>query len=107
MASIWSIRADCGDGNWTVEVHLADLGAFDASCVDGKETHNEVELGNQIVGDGSVEATSSSNATCGTTGVRDSIFKLECAHETVYSDGFDTEADVDGEIEEDDGADSD
>ena len=45
LASIWSVEADCGDGDWTVEVQLAGFGALDASCVDGAKTHVEVEEG--------------------------------------------------------------
>jgi hypothetical protein len=104
-ASIWSVRADCGDGDWTVEVELAGFGVLDASCVDGAKTHVEVDVGDLIVTHGSIEATSSSGATCDNAAVGDSKFKLECAHKVEYGDGFELEeeVEVEVEVEEDEG----
>jgi hypothetical protein len=104
-ASIWSVRADCGDGDWTVEVELAGFGVLDASCVDGAKTHIEVDVGDLIVTHGSIEATSSSGATCDNAAVGDSKFKLECAHKVEYGDGFELEeeVEVEVEVEEDEG----
>jgi len=106
-ASIWSVRADCGDGDWTVEVELAGFGVLDASCVDGAKTYVEVDVGDLIVTHGSIEATSSSGATCDNAAVGDSKFKLECAHKTEYGDGFELEeeVEVEVEVEEDEGDD--
>lgn len=98
-ASIWSVRADCGDGDWTVEVQLAGFGALDASCVDGAKTHVEVDVGDLIVTHGSIEATSSSGATCDSATVGDSKFKLECAHKAEDGDGFELEEEVEVEVE--------
>ena len=104
-ASIWSIQTDCGDGDWTVEVQLAGFGALDASCVDGAKTHVEVDVGDLIVTHGSIEATSSSGATCDIAAVGDSKFKLECAHKAEDGDGFELEeeVEVEVEVEEDEG----
>lgn len=104
-ASIWSVRADCGDGDWTVEVELAGFGALDASCVDGAKTHVEVDVGDLIVTHGSIEATSSSGVTCNNAAVGDSKFKLECAHKAEDGDGFELEeeVEVEVEVEEDEG----
>jgi hypothetical protein len=106
-ASIWSVRADCGDGDWTVEVQLAGFGALDASCVDGAKTHIEVDVGDLIVTHSSIEATSSSGATCDNTAVGDAKLKLECAHKAEDSEGFELEEEVEVEIEveEDEGDD--
>ena len=104
-ASIWSVRADCGDGDWTVEVELAGFGVLDASCVDGAKTHIEVDVGDLIVTHGSIEATSSSGATCDNAAVGDSKLKLECAHKAENGDGFELEeeVEVEVEVEEDEG----
>jgi len=104
-ASIWSVRADCGDGDWTVEVELAGFGVLDASCVDGAKTHVEVDVGDLIVTHGSIGVTSSSGATCDNAAVGDSKFKLECAHKAEYGDGFELEeeVEVEVEVEEDEG----
>ena len=98
-ASIWSVRADCGDGDWTVEVQLAGFGVLDASCVDGAKTNLEVDVGDLIVTHGSIEATSSSGATCDNADVGDSKFKLECAHKAEDGDGFELEEEVEVEVE--------
>jgi len=107
VASIWSIRADCGDGDWTVEVQLEGFGNFDASCVDGTETHIEVDVGDLSVTHASIEATSASGATCDHTAVGDSKFKLECAYKTENGDGFELEEELEVEVEneEDEGDD--
>ena len=106
-ASIWSVQADCGDGDWTVEVQLAGFGTLDASCVDGAKTHVEVDVGDLIVTHGSIEVTSSSGATCDSAAVGDSKFKLECAHKAEDGDGFELEeeVEVEVEVEEDEGDD--
>ncbi len=98
-ASIWSVQADCGDGDWTVEVQLAGFGALDASCVDGAEAHVEVDVGDLVVTQGSIEATSSSGATCRSAAFGDSKFKLECAHKSEDGDGFELEEEVEVEVE--------
>lgn len=98
-ASIWSVRTDCGDGDWTVEIQLAGYGALDASCVDGAKTHVEVDVGNLIVTHGSIEATSSSGATCDIAVVGDSKFKLECTHKVEGGDGFELEEEIEVEVE--------
>ena len=106
-ASIWSIQAECEDGDWTVEVQLAGFGALDASCVDGDKTHVEVDVGDLIVTHGSIEVTSSSGAMCDSAAVGDSKFKLECAHKAEDADGFELEeeVEVEVEVEEDEGDD--
>jgi len=105
-ASIWSVQADCGDGDWTVEVQLEGFGTLDASCVDGSKTQVEVDMGDLIVTHVSIEATSASGATCDHAGVGDSGFKLECAHKVEDGDGFELEEEVEVEVEvEEDGGD--
>jgi len=98
-ASVWSIQADCGDGDWTVEVQLEGFGSFDASCVDGAKTQIEVDVGDLSVTHGSIEATSASGATCDHTAVGDSKFKLECAYKAEDGDGFELEEEVEVEVE--------
>ena len=98
-ASIWSVQSDCGDGDWTVEVQLEGFGSLDASCVDGAETHIEVDVGDLIVNHGSIEAMSASGATCDHTAVGDSKFKLECAYKTDDSNGFELEEELEVEVE--------
>jgi hypothetical protein len=105
-ASIWSVRADCGDGDWTVEVQLADFGALDASCVDDAKTRVEVDVGDLIVSHVSIEATSASGATCDHAAIGESKIKLECAHKAEDGDGFELEEELEVEVEvEDDGGD--
>jgi len=106
-ASVWSVRADCGDGDWTVEVQLAGFGALDASCVDGAKTDIEVDVGDLIVTHSSIEATSASGATCDNAAVGDSKLKLECAHKAEDGEGFELEeeVEVEVEVEEDEGDD--
>ena len=106
-ASIWSIQADCGDGDWTVEVQLDGFGALDASCVDGTRTHVEVDVGDLSVTHGSIEATSASGVTCDHAAIGDAKFKLECAHKSEDGDGFELEeeVEVEVEVEEDEGDD--
>ena len=99
LASIWSVEADCGDGDWAVEVQLAGFGALDASCVDGAKTHVEVDVGDLIVTHGSIEATSSSGVMCDIAAVGDSKFKLECAHKAEDGDGFELEEEIEVEVE--------
>ncbi len=99
VASIWSVRADCGDGDWTVEVQLAGFGALDASCVDGAESHVAVDVGDLTVTHGSIEATSASGMTCNSTAVGDSKFELECAQKAEDGDGFELEEEVEVEVE--------
>jgi hypothetical protein len=48
---------------------------------------------------GSIEATSSSGATCDIAAVGDSKFKLECAHKAEDGDGFELEEEVEVEVE--------
>ena len=105
LASIWSVQADCGDGDWTVEVQLDGFGALDASCVDGARTHVEVDVGDLSVTHGSIEATSASGATCDHAAIGDAKFKLECAHKAEDGDGFELEeeVEVEVEVEEDEG----
>ena len=88
-----------------MEVQLAGFGVLDASCVDGAKTNVEVDVGDLIVTHGSIEATSSSGATCDTAAVGDSKFKLECAHKAEDGDGFELEeeVEVEVEVEEDEG----
>jgi hypothetical protein len=106
-ASIWSVQADCGDGDWTVEVQLDGYGTLDASCVDGAKTHVEVDVGDLIVTHAIIEATSASGATCDHAAVGDSKFKLECAYKAEDGDGFELEeeVEVEVEVEEDEGDD--
>ena len=98
-AAVWSVQADCGDGDWAVTVQLEGFGTADASCVDGAETHIEVDVGDFRVTHGSIEATSASGATCDHSAVGDSKFKLECAYKTENGDGFELEEEVEVEVE--------
>jgi hypothetical protein len=106
LASIWSVQADCGDGDWAVEVQLDGFGALDASCVDGAKTGVEVDVGDLSVTQVSIEATSASGVTCDHAAVGDAKFKLECAHKAEDADGFELEEEVEVEVEvEEDGGD--
>jgi hypothetical protein len=98
-AAIWSVEADCGDGDWTVEVQLEGFGTADASCVDGAKTHIEVDVGDLSVTHVGIEATSASGATCDHSAVGDSKLKLECAFKTEDGDGFELEEEVEVEVE--------
>ena len=101
-ASIWSVKAECGDGDWTVEVQLAGFGAVDASCVDDSKTNVLVDVGDLVVTDGSIAATSSFGAMCDVVAGGDSKFKLECAHKAEDRNGFELEEEVEVEVEMED-----
>jgi hypothetical protein len=98
-AAIWSVKADCKNGDWTVSVDLAGVGPVDASCIDGTETHFPVDVGDLIVTGGSIAATSSGGTMCDLPRGSDFKFTLECASKTEDSAGFELEEKVEVEVE--------
>jgi hypothetical protein len=98
-AALWSIKADCEEGDWSVEIELAGFGALDASCLDGTKTELSVDVGELGVTNASVAATSTSGTMCDGATRGEPRFKLECSQKTEDAAGFELEEELEVEME--------
>jgi hypothetical protein len=95
-AEIWSIKADCKEGDWTVSVDLGS-GPIDASCLGGAET--KFDVGDVVVTGGSISAMSATGTMCALPMGSDFKFTLECAAKLEDSLGNELEEKVEVEVE--------
>jgi hypothetical protein len=98
-AALWSINADCEEGDWSVEIELVGFGTLDASCVDGIKTQLSVDVGELGVTNASVAATSASGTMCDATSRGEPRFKLECGDKREDIAGFELEEEIEVELE--------
>ncbi|MBW2424211.1 MAG: hypothetical protein JRG86_08180 [Deltaproteobacteria bacterium] len=98
-AAVWSIKTDCEEGDWTVEIELAGFGTLDASCVDGTKKRLSVDVGDLGVTSTGITATSASGTICDATSAGEPRFKLECGEKSEDIDGFELEEEIEVELE--------
>ena len=96
-AAVWSVKADCKEGDWTVDVILGDL-MIDASCSDGMEYDENFNV-DGLVTEGSIAATSSGQTMCDLRLGSDVKSTLECATKSEDSTGLEFEEKVEVEVE--------
>jgi len=98
-AAVWSIDADCEEGDWTVAIELVGFGNLDASCVDGTKTQLGVDVGSLSVTEVSITATSARGTMCDATSGGEPRFKLECSDKREDVAGFELEEELEVELE--------
>jgi hypothetical protein len=104
-AALWSVKADCNAGDWTVDVELEGFGLLDASCDEDGESRLLVDVGDTVVTGGGIAATSSLGTSCDLPLASDSKLVLKCGSETEDASRSELEEELEVEVElEDDAA---